>query len=70
MYVLPQTLADMEAVGSSVPQLQEEPHSEPGRSSPVSNPASANTATNSEFVSHNTELQVCLPVCPCFLKHV
>ncbi|XP_013888014.1 golgin subfamily A member 2 isoform X2 [Austrofundulus limnaeus] len=52
-------LADMEAVGSSVPQLQEEPHSEPGRSSPVSNPASANTATNSEFVSHNTEPQDC-----------
>ncbi|XP_037835363.1 golgin subfamily A member 2 isoform X1 [Kryptolebias marmoratus] len=54
-----QTLADMEAVGSSVPQLQEEPHGEPGHGSPVSNPASANAATNSEFVSHNTELQDC-----------
>uniref|UniRef100_A0A1A8ESA5 Golgi autoantigen, golgin subfamily a, 2 n=2 Tax=Nothobranchius korthausae TaxID=1143690 RepID=A0A1A8ESA5_9TELE len=46
-----QIFADMEAVGSSVAQLQEEPNSEPV------NPANANTATNSEFVSHNTELQ-------------
>ncbi|XP_007569474.1 golgin subfamily A member 2 isoform X2 [Poecilia formosa] len=52
-----QTFADMEAMGSPVPQLPEEPHSESGRDSPVSNSASANAATNSEFVSHNTELQ-------------
>lgn len=67
--VLPQNLAEMEAVASSVPSLQEEPHIEPGLSSPVSNPASANTATNSEFVSHNTEVQVrlCLSL---LLKHV
>ncbi|XP_015248056.1 PREDICTED: golgin subfamily A member 2 isoform X2 [Cyprinodon variegatus] len=51
-----QMFADMEAAGSPVPQLLEEPHSESGRGSPVSNSASAN-ATNSEFVSHNTELQ-------------
>ncbi|XP_007569481.1 golgin subfamily A member 2 isoform X3 [Poecilia formosa] len=51
------TFADMEAMGSPVPQLPEEPHSESGRDSPVSNSASANAATNSEFVSHNTELQ-------------
>lgn len=58
--MLPQTFADMEAMGSPVPQLQEEQHSESGRDSPMSNSASANAATNSEFVSHNTELQVCL----------
>ncbi|XP_023194247.1 golgin subfamily A member 2 isoform X4 [Xiphophorus maculatus] len=52
-----QTFADMEAMGSPVPQLQEEQHSESGRDSPMSNSASANAATNSEFVSHNTELQ-------------
>ncbi|XP_014856400.1 PREDICTED: golgin subfamily A member 2 isoform X1 [Poecilia mexicana] len=52
-----QTFADMEAMGSPVPQLPEEPHSESGRDSPVSNSASANATTNSEFVSHNTELQ-------------
>ncbi|XP_023194246.1 golgin subfamily A member 2 isoform X3 [Xiphophorus maculatus] len=51
------TFADMEAMGSPVPQLQEEQHSESGRDSPMSNSASANAATNSEFVSHNTELQ-------------
>ncbi|XP_047228905.1 golgin subfamily A member 2 isoform X2 [Girardinichthys multiradiatus] len=50
-----QTFADMETVGSPVSQLLEEPNSESGRGSPVSNSASA--ATNSEFVSHNTELQ-------------
>ncbi|KAM4533032.1 golgin subfamily A member 2 isoform 1-T1 [Fundulus diaphanus] len=52
-----QTFADMEAVGSPVPQLLEEPHSESGRGSPLSNSASANDATNSESVRHNTELQ-------------
>ncbi|XP_032426576.1 golgin subfamily A member 2 isoform X2 [Xiphophorus hellerii] len=52
-----QTFADMEAMGSPVPQRQEEQHSESGRDSPMSNSASANAATNSEFVSHNTELQ-------------
>ncbi|XP_027881289.1 golgin subfamily A member 2 isoform X2 [Xiphophorus couchianus] len=52
-----QTFADMEAMGSPVPQLQEEQHSESGRDSPMSNSASANATTNSEFVSHNTELQ-------------
>ncbi|XP_033502566.1 golgin subfamily A member 2 isoform X2 [Epinephelus lanceolatus] len=51
------TFADMEAIGSSVPQLLEDPKGEPGRGSPVSNPASANTATNPESVSHNTDLQ-------------
>ncbi|XP_042364747.1 golgin subfamily A member 2 isoform X3 [Plectropomus leopardus] len=51
------TFADMEAIGSSVPQLLEDPKGEPGRGSPVSNPASANTATNSESVGHNTDLQ-------------
>lgn len=64
--VLPQNLAEMEVVVSSVPSLQEEPHIEPGLSSPVSNPANANTATNSEFVSHSTEVQVRLSVCLCF----
>ncbi|MEQ2312458.1 hypothetical protein AMECASPLE_031241 [Ameca splendens] len=49
------TFADLETVGSPVSQLLEEPNSESGRGSPVSNSASA--ATNSEFVSHNTELQ-------------
>ncbi|XP_047426168.1 golgin subfamily A member 2 isoform X2 [Mugil cephalus] len=51
------TFADMEAVGSPVPQLLEEPTSESGRSSPASNPASANTATNLESVGHNPDLQ-------------
>lgn len=46
-------------MGSSVPQLEDQ-MGEPGRSSPVSNPASANTTTNTESVSHNTDLQVCL----------
>uniref|UniRef100_I3J3V8 Golgin A2 n=2 Tax=Oreochromis niloticus TaxID=8128 RepID=I3J3V8_ORENI len=52
------TFADMEAMGSSVQssaQLLEEPNSESDYISPVSNPASANTATNSESVDHNTE---------------
>ncbi|XP_023143059.2 golgin subfamily A member 2 isoform X3 [Amphiprion ocellaris] len=47
-----QTFTDVDAVGSSVPQLLEEPNSEP-----VSNPSSANTATNPESVGHNTDLQ-------------
>ncbi|XP_008299835.1 golgin subfamily A member 2 isoform X1 [Stegastes partitus] len=46
------TFTDVDAVGSSVPQLLEEPNSEP-----VSNPASANTATNPESVGHNADLQ-------------
>ncbi|XP_031610328.1 golgin subfamily A member 2 isoform X1 [Oreochromis aureus] len=52
------TFTDMEAMGSSVQssaQLLEEPNSESDYISPVSNPASANTATNSESVDHNTE---------------
>ncbi|XP_030291449.1 golgin subfamily A member 2 isoform X2 [Sparus aurata] len=52
-----QAFADAEAMGSSVPQLLEDQMGEPGRSSPVSNPASANTTTNTESVSHNTDLQ-------------
>uniref|UniRef100_A0A3B4FSU3 Golgin A2 n=1 Tax=Pundamilia nyererei TaxID=303518 RepID=A0A3B4FSU3_9CICH len=50
------TFADVEAVRSS-PQLLEESNSEPDYISPLSNPASANTATNSESVDHNTDLQ-------------
>ncbi|XP_022053653.1 golgin subfamily A member 2 isoform X3 [Acanthochromis polyacanthus] len=46
------TFPDVDAVGSSIPQLLEEPNSEP-----VSNPASANTATNPESVGHNVDLQ-------------
>jgi len=57
--VLSQTYADMETVGSSVPQLLEEPNSEPGRGSPVLNPAIANIDTNPESVSHYSGLQVC-----------
>ncbi|XP_059213804.1 golgin subfamily A member 2 isoform X2 [Centropristis striata] len=51
------TFADVEAIGSSVPQLLEDTKGEPGHSSPVPNPASANTATNPESVGHNTDLQ-------------
>ncbi|CAG5867516.1 unnamed protein product [Menidia menidia] len=51
------TYADMETQGSSVPQLPDEPNSEPGRSSPMLNPAIANSDTNSESVSHSSELQ-------------
>ncbi|XP_045922003.1 golgin subfamily A member 2 isoform X3 [Micropterus dolomieu] len=51
------TFADVEAMGSSVPQLLEEQKGQPGHGSPVSNPASANTATNPECVSHNNDLQ-------------
>ncbi|XP_071321735.1 golgin subfamily A member 2 isoform X2 [Trachinotus anak] len=49
--------ADVEPMGSSVPQLLEDPRGEPGRGSPVSNPASANTTNNPESVGHNTDLQ-------------
>lgn len=66
VYVSHQTFADVEAMGSSVPQLLEEPKGEPGRGSPVSNPASANTTTNLESVGHSTDLQVCLFFCKCF----
>ncbi|XP_026153136.1 golgin subfamily A member 2 isoform X2 [Mastacembelus armatus] len=56
------TIADMEAMGSSVPQLLDDPkdesgHGSPGRGSPVSNPASANTTNNPEFVGRTTGLQ-------------
>lgn len=60
VYVSPQTFADVGAIGSSVPQLLEDLKGELGHGSPVSNTASANTATNSESVGHNTDLQVCL----------
>ncbi|XP_072228611.1 golgin subfamily A member 2 isoform X4 [Leuresthes tenuis] len=56
-YGICQTYADMETVGSSVPQLLEEPNSETGRGSPVLNPAIANIDTNPESVSHNSGLQ-------------
>uniref|UniRef100_A0A3Q3FZH6 Golgin A2 n=1 Tax=Labrus bergylta TaxID=56723 RepID=A0A3Q3FZH6_9LABR len=49
--------ADMEVMGSSDPQLLEDPSAEPGRVSPVSNTASPNTATNSESAGHNSDLQ-------------
>lgn len=61
--VPPQTFADTPPMGSSVPQLLEDPAGSPGRGSPVSNPASANTATNPESVSHSTDLQVCVSLC-------
>ncbi|XP_029371812.1 golgin subfamily A member 2 isoform X1 [Echeneis naucrates] len=48
---------DVEPMGSSARQLLEDPRGDPGRSSPVSNPASANTTNNPESVSHNTDLQ-------------
>ncbi|TKS84409.1 Golgin subfamily A member 2 130 kDa cis-Golgi matrix protein [Collichthys lucidus] len=51
------TFADVEAKGSSVPQLLEDPKGDPGHSSTVSNPASTNTTTNPESVGHNTDLQ-------------
>ncbi|XP_041826420.1 golgin subfamily A member 2 isoform X3 [Melanotaenia boesemani] len=51
------TFADMEVVGSSVPQLPEDSNSEPDRGSPMFNPASANAATNPESVSHDTDPQ-------------
>lgn len=62
VHVSPQTIADMVPMGSSVPQLLEDPKGEPAHDSPVSNPASANTTTNPESVSHNTDLQVCLSI--------
>ncbi|XP_060918081.1 golgin subfamily A member 2 isoform X2 [Labrus mixtus] len=49
--------ADMEVMGSSDPQLLEDPSAEPDRVSPVSNTASPNTATNSESAGHNSDLQ-------------
>lgn len=60
VYVSPQTFAEVEAMGSSVPQLLEDPIVEPGRDSSVSNSASANTTNNPESVAHNIDLQVCL----------
>nr|XP_043867756.1 golgin subfamily A member 2 isoform X4 [Solea senegalensis] len=45
-----QTFADVEPVGSSVPQLLED-------SSPVSNPAVPNTTNITESASHNTDVQ-------------
>lgn len=59
VYVSLQTFADMENMGSSVPQLMEEPSGELDRGSPVSNPASTNTVTNPECPSYNTDKQVC-----------
>ncbi|KAG7232404.1 hypothetical protein INR49_008893 [Caranx melampygus] len=52
-----QNFADVEPMGSSVPQLLEDSRGESGRGSPVSNPASANTTNNPESVGHNTDLQ-------------
>ncbi|XP_071371746.1 golgin subfamily A member 2 [Centroberyx affinis] len=52
-----QTYADTEAMGSSVPQLLEDPKGEPGRGSPVSNLSSTIPTTNLESVSRNTDLQ-------------
>ena len=59
-YVSPQTFADVEPMGSSVPQLLEGPGGEPGRGSPESNAAVPNTTNNPEFVGHKADLQVCL----------
>lgn len=58
----PQTFADTPPTGSPVPQLLEDPAGSPDRGSPVSNPASANTATNPESVSRSADLQVCHPL--------
>ncbi|XP_074546261.1 golgin subfamily A member 2 isoform X3 [Halichoeres trimaculatus] len=52
-----QTFADMEVMVSSDTQQLEDLSAERGRDSPVSNPASANTATNSESAGHSTDLQ-------------
>ncbi|XP_029920461.1 golgin subfamily A member 2 isoform X2 [Myripristis murdjan] len=49
--------ADMEAMGSSVPQLLEDQKGEHGHGSPVSNPSSTIATTNPESVSHNTDPQ-------------
>ncbi|XP_074546260.1 golgin subfamily A member 2 isoform X2 [Halichoeres trimaculatus] len=51
------TFADMEVMVSSDTQQLEDLSAERGRDSPVSNPASANTATNSESAGHSTDLQ-------------
>lgn len=48
-------------MSSDTQQLQD-PSAERGCDSPVSNPASANTATNSESAGHSTDLQVCVSV--------
>ncbi|XP_040914665.1 golgin subfamily A member 2 isoform X2 [Toxotes jaculatrix] len=50
------TFADVEPMGSSVPQLLEDPRVEPDHDSPLSNPASANTTNNPESIGH-TDLQ-------------
>ncbi|CAJ1070624.1 golgin subfamily A member 2 isoform X1 [Xyrichtys novacula] len=57
LYGNSQTFADMEVMVSSDTQPLEDPSAEPSRDSPVSNSASANTATNSESAGHNTDLQ-------------
>uniref|UniRef100_A0A4W6CXQ8 Golgin A2 n=1 Tax=Lates calcarifer TaxID=8187 RepID=A0A4W6CXQ8_LATCA len=51
-------------MGSSVPPLLEDPRGEPGRGSPVSNPASANTTNNPESVDHNPAcVHACVFMC-------
>uniref|UniRef100_A0A665WK84 Golgin subfamily A conserved domain-containing protein n=1 Tax=Echeneis naucrates TaxID=173247 RepID=A0A665WK84_ECHNA len=50
MCVSLQNFGDVEPMGSSARQLLEDPRGDPGRSSPVSNPASANTTNNPESV--------------------
>lgn len=67
VYVSPQTFGEVEAMGSSVPQLLEDLSGDPGRGSPVSNTASANTTNNPDSVGHSTDLQVCLHVFCLFL---
>ncbi|XP_034565270.1 golgin subfamily A member 2 isoform X2 [Notolabrus celidotus] len=52
-----QTFANMEVMVSSDTQQLEDTSAEAGRDSPVSNLASANTATNSESAGHNADLQ-------------
>uniref|UniRef100_H3C2V3 Golgin A2 n=1 Tax=Tetraodon nigroviridis TaxID=99883 RepID=H3C2V3_TETNG len=52
------TFADAATIGSSVSQMLEDPTSEP-----KSNPANTNTATNSEPVSQNSDLQTCANLC-------
>lgn len=68
--VSPQTFADVEPMGSAVPQLLEDSRAESGRGSPVSNPASANTTNKPESVGHNADLQVCLSLSPVVLTPV
>ncbi|XP_069369573.1 golgin subfamily A member 2 isoform X3 [Paralichthys olivaceus] len=57
LYGNSQSFADMEPMGSSVPQLLEDPGGEPGRGPPESNAAVPNTTNNPEFVGHNADLQ-------------